>query len=110
MLEFATIAAFALASVSFLTSVVSVAIHYAKRHENPVLGPIEAELAAVKLQQVDVIDRLEHFMKRDRTRRVREAATPDAPEQLEVIPAPGITSTPDKATLRAVARQKGYRV
>jgi hypothetical protein len=53
----------------------------------------------LRTSQVDVIDRLEQFVRRDRTRRLR------AEQAEEIAPAPA--GPPDNAQLREIARQRG---
>lgn len=105
MPEMVAIASFAFSSVSFLLAVSALLLHYAKRAQNPLTGPLEAEINALKVGQADIVDRVEHWMKRDRARRVR-AEVDDSPPTPTGIPEPppGVI---DKQTIRSVARTRG---
>lgn len=98
--QFAQFAALGVSVVSFCLSLTAVLIQYAKRHEHPVVAPLEAEITTLKLGFIDLVDKLDHFTRRERTRRVREAQS--EPE----IPQP-TTQLEGKAALRELARQRG---
>jgi hypothetical protein len=99
MLDFVTIAAASLALVSFCTSLATVAILYAKRDDNPVTAPLQMQIDALRLGQTDIIDRVDQWTKRDRTRRLRQQESDEA--------APPQIDPNDKAALRAIAKQRG---
>lgn len=103
MLEFVQFTALGISIVSFCLSITAVLIQYAKRHEHPVIAPIEAEISTLRLGMIEVIDKLEVFTRRDRTRRARaDAQAPD-----DTLPEPSLLNPPTKATLREIARAKG---
>jgi hypothetical protein len=97
MLEFNAFGSLSVALVSFLLSLTALVIHYAKRHDNPVTAPLQQQIDALRLGQTDLIDRVDQWTKRDRTRRLRER---DAEPDPAVIPN-------DKAQLRMIAKQRG---
>jgi ABC-type transport system involved in cytochrome bd biosynthesis fused ATPase/permease subunit len=98
MLEFANYGALGVSLVSFCLSLASILIHYAKRGENPLTAHLEMQIDALRLGQTDLIDRVDQWTKRDRTRRARE--------QVETTPEP---ASPEqaKAFLRQRAREVG---
>lgn len=98
---FALVAAFGMALVSFLTSVVALLVQYAKRDENPLIAPLQAEIDSLRLGQTDLIDRVDQWTKRDRTRRLRAEKIDDLVE-----PPMPVTDDP-KGALRLRARQLG---
>ena len=99
--QFALVAAFGMALVSFLTSVVAVLIQYAKRDENPLVAPLQAEIDSLRLGQTDLLDRVDQWVKRDRTRRLRA-------DKLDEVEPPLLAQDLDpKQALRARARQLG---
>ena len=100
--DFASFGAFAISLVAFFTSITAVMIQYGKRHEHPVVAPLEAEITTLRMGMIEVVDKLEHFTRRERTRRAREAAAPEDVHDL-VVPPP----INPKEQLRAVARAKG---
>jgi len=99
MLDFIVVASAALALVSFFTSCVAIFIQYAKRDDNPVIAPLQTQIDALRLGQTDLIDRVDQWTKRDRTRRLRaQEAEPEVP------------AVPTKADLRAlIATQRAPR-
>ena len=98
MAEFAQFGALCVALVSFCLSLAAILIQYAKRAQNPLTAPLETEIQSLRLAQADVIDRVDQFMRRDRTRRLR-AEKAEEPDQVEPVD--------PKAQLRALARQRG---
>jgi hypothetical protein len=93
------------AFLSLCLSTVSLLVHYAKRGEHPQVTPIRADLDALRLAFADLVDRVEHWQKRDRARRVREQVddSPPTPTGIPEVPNP----LAEKQMLRAVARQRG---
>ena len=102
MAEFVLVAASGVAFVSLCLSTVSLLVHYAKRGENPLLGPLEAEIQALKLGQADLVDRVEHFVKRTNARRTRDQV--EEPLQQPALP---MDLPHVKQQLRGVARERG---
>jgi len=92
------------ASVSAFLSVTSLLLHYAKRAENPQLTPVYAAIEALRLSLADVVDRVEHWQKRDRARRVREQIEP---EQQPPIGPVALPVAELKAQVRNAARSQG---
>ena len=84
-----TEAALALAALSIALSGVSLALHWVRGREHP-------DVSQLRTEQLDLLDRVEHWMKRDRVRRLRDSA-PD----LEQLPLSQMTPPADrKAALR----------
>lgn len=102
MADFAQFGALCVALVSFCLSLTALMIHYAKRAENPLTAPLQAQIDSLRLGQTDIIDRVDQWTKRDRTRRLR--AQPETDDS-----APPAAMTPDqvKQELRMRARQMG---
>lgn len=98
-----TAASFALSLVAVASSTISVLIHYARRAENPVLAPVEAAIQSLQLSQADLVDRVDHWTRRDRTRRLREGKADDEPQ----IAAPVLSPMEVKRELRMRAKQMG---
>jgi hypothetical protein len=103
MTQLALVFAVGFSLVSFLTSITVLAIQYARRHENPITAPLEQAIHALQLGQADIIDRVDHWTRRDRTRRMRAEKLDD---QVEDIPQP-IAPQDLKAQLRQRAQQLG---
>lgn len=105
MLDIITICSAGAAFFSLCLSTVSLLIHYAKRAENPQLTPVYSAIDSLRLSQADLVDKVEHWQKRDRARRVREQVddVPTVPTGIPELPQPG----QQKAILRSVARQRG---
>lgn len=105
MLETIAYVSIGFASVSAFLSVTSLLIHYAKRAENPQLTPVYAAIDSLRLAQADLVDKVEHWQKRDRARRVREQVDPDVVQQPlpQLVPPGGDL----KHQVRDVARAKG---
>lgn len=101
MLETIAYTSIAFSLIALGLSTISLLVHYAKRAEHPLITPLQMDIAAIRATVIDLVDRVEHFVRRDRTRRQREQ---DQPMSLE----PGGISPADaKNQLRAVARQRG---
>lgn len=72
-------------------SVVSLALHYSRRNEHPAVAQLKAD-------HLDLLDKVEHWMKRDRVRRLRASQEAQEPEQPNLI---HLTPQEQKAALRA---------
>lgn len=92
------------AFVSLCLSMVALLIHYAKRGEHPEVAPLINEIQSLRLAQAEIVDRVEHFVKRSNARRVR-----DQVDELPPVPSgiPEIPAAFPKGDLRNVARQRG---
>lgn len=92
-------------SVGFLFSVVSLALHWAKRDEHPDVSRLDAAVTHIRTEIADLTDRFEHWGKRERVRRLR-AGRESADDAAAANPAAGsdhqATSPADvKRALRA---------
>ena len=95
---YAAVGGFALALTAICLSAVSLGVHYLTRDKSPEVSALEARLDSMQLAQIDMMDRIEHWTRRDRVRRLREGAT-DGPV-LQETP----TQITSKADLRARIR------
>lgn len=125
MLAYIDLAGFGFGVVAFLLSAVSLVVHYLKRAEHPLTAPLQSQIDSIQLTQADIIDRVEHWMKRDRVRKVRDAQAGGEPSvtmderqnELQLLqqqqqPNPLVPSTPQqiKQQLRQVARHQGHKI
>lgn len=85
------ILATSLSAVSLGCAVVSLALHYARRNEHP-------DVTQLRTDVLDVLDKVEHWIKRDRVRRLRQGQEDAAAAELPQGPA-------TKDQLRARLRQ-----
>jgi hypothetical protein len=112
MLEYLQLAGFATSIVAFLLSAISMGLHYAKRGEHPLVAPLKSQIDSIQLTQADIIDRVEHWMKRDRVRKLREGAEEAQSASTTNASLPELPLSPqalDKSQLRQIARAKGMR-
>lgn len=68
------ILATSLSAVALGCSVVSLALHYARRNEHP-------DVTQLRTDVLDVLDKVEHWIKRDRVRRLRASREEDEPAE-----------------------------
>jgi hypothetical protein len=66
--------------LAFLISVVSLLLHWARSREHPDVSQARQEVATLatqvqelRNQHLDLLDKVEHWVKRDRVRRLRES-------------------------------------
>ena len=90
--------------VALCLSAVSLLVHWVRRDEQPEVQAINTRCDQLQLAQADMLDRIEHWTRRDRVRRLRDGA------EQPVDAAPPLASPPTKSDLRAVAKAKGFRV
>jgi hypothetical protein len=103
--EIVVICAAGASFVSLCLSVTSLLIHYAKRAENPLLTPVYSAIDSLRLSQADLVDKVEHWQKRDRARRLREEVV----EPAQMAPDQTLPSPADlKSAVRAAARTRGF--
>lgn len=90
------------AVIAVCLSAVSLLLHYVQRDKHPEVQQLHTRCDQLQLAQADMLDRIEHWTRRDRVRRLREGATADE-SRAEVVPT-------TKNELRLLAKQKGFRV
>jgi hypothetical protein len=102
MLETLAYTSVAFSLIALGLSTISLLVHYAKRAEHPLITPIQMEIASIRATVVDLVDRVEHFVRRDRARKAREPGM-DAMAPDQTLPAPADVKT----QLRIAAKQRG---
>jgi hypothetical protein len=100
---YAAIGGFGLALVAVCLGAVSLGLHWLQREKTPELQAVHTRCDQLQLAQADMLDRIEHWTRRDRVRRLREE--PGA----ELSPPVPEASDPHakKIQLRNLARQSG---
>jgi hypothetical protein len=90
------------AVIAVCLSAVSLLLHYVQRDRQPEVQQLHTRCDQLQLAQADMLDRIEHWTRRDRVRRLRDGA--EAPDEA-AAPLPT-----NKNQLRLLAKQKGFRV
>jgi len=85
-------------------SVVSLVLHWTRRLESPEIEALESRIQEMKVQHLDLLDKVEHWRRRDNVRRARQGA-----EDKVTAGEPTVPVDP-KADLRARARAAGVGV
>lgn len=67
--------ALAIGLLGVIFGLAALGLHWVRRSEHP-------DVTRLKLDMNELIDKTEHFMRRERTRRIREANEPAEPEQI----------------------------
>jgi hypothetical protein len=91
-----SISALALSLIALALSLGALALHWIRREEHP-------DVAKIRNDVTDLTDRVEHWMRRDRTRRLRgedQPAEPEAPAQDQPL---------SRAELKARLREQHLR-
>lgn len=127
MLEILAPTVLAAAFVAISLSAVSLALHWRNRG-TPTTIALAGQVEQLRLGQIEVVDRLEHWTRRDRVRRLRDSRdgspgkAPLGADVSEQAPEEGQDAAPvdsggqvpaavlNKAKLRAIARSKGFHV
>lgn len=91
------------AAVALACSVVSLALHWVRRKEHPDVSELRAIVSEMRTEHLDLYDRVEHWIKRDRVRKLREGRENAQAAQEAAAPANGDY----KAALRARVRNAG---
>lgn len=91
------IVATSFSAIALGVSIVSLSIHWSRRNEHP-------DVTQLRTDVIDVLDKVEHWIKRDRVRRLRAAREPEEEAPQETGP---ITKDQLRARLRTLqaARQ-----
>lgn len=71
MLEILAPTVLAASFIAIILSAISLAIHW-RDHRAPSPASLTAEVQALRIAQADVVDRLEHWTRRDRVRKLRD--------------------------------------
>jgi hypothetical protein len=100
----------AVSAVAIILSGVSLTLHWLERNSTPQVDHLNARIDSLQTSQLDILDKVEHWQRRDRVRRVRESqeSSTTQNEQPEPLQSPPAVSSKDQ--LRLIARQKGFRV
>lgn len=123
MLEFLAPTVLAMSFIAICLSAVSLSIHWSKRG-TPTTESLSSQVEGLRLAQIDVVDRLEHWTRRDRVRRLRDRKIEDAEGEGDQRVGEGAAGGVDeqhpevqqqgpvhrvlmKAQLREIARQRG---
>jgi len=88
--------------LALVLTVISLGLHWIKRRTIPELEDVYTRLQALHTQHLDLLDKVEHWRKRDNVRRARQGAE----EKLEAAAEP-TTPAEKKAQLRARATAAG---
>lgn len=86
--------ALAFSAFALVLAAISLAAHWYRGQEHP-------DVSALRAEVLDILDKVEHWMKRDRVRRLRDSH--EQPDEQPTQPAAPTT----KAELRALARNRG---
>jgi len=71
------------ALIALTLSVISLVLHWVKRAEPPEITAVLTRIQEIQTQHLDLLDKVEHWRKRDNVRRARQGAEDklnDAPE------------------------------
>jgi len=60
--------------IAICFSITSLVLHWTKRHSTPETDRIDARIESIKVQHLDLLDKVEHWRKRDSVRRARQGA------------------------------------
>lgn len=84
-------------ALSLGISIVSLIIHWKRPEQHPDTARLEQDLTALRTAHLELLDKVEHWMKRDRVRKAREGreAALQPPEEI-----PELTPAQKKAELR----------
>lgn len=89
-----------LSAVALGCAVVSLAVHWVRRKEPPDVTELRALVHELRTEHLDLFDKVEHWVKRDRVRRLREAK-----EQSEITDS-ATRSDADRAAYKKMLRQR----
>jgi len=87
----------AVGALSLGISIVSLILHWKRPEQHPDTARLEQELTAVRTAHLELLDKVEHWMKRDRVRKAREGR--EAASEVVIEPGPQ-TPAEKKAELR----------
>lgn len=90
------------ALLALTLSVISLCLHWIRRTETPEYAALVTRIQEQQTQHLDLLDKVEHWRKRDNVRRARLGAEEKLSE-----PAPNETPAEKKARLRTVATARG---
>lgn len=94
------------ALIAICLSAVSLVLHWVERQKSPQVQELHLRCDSLQLAQTEMLDRIEHWTRRDRVRRLRESEPSTPSEKPEQLAAPS-NQLQLKQQLRAVARERG---
>jgi len=80
-------------------------LHWVERQKSPQVQELHLRCDSLQLAQTEMLDRIEHWTRRDRVRRLREE--PNTQNEPQSLPAEPLNQMQLKQQLRSVAREKG---
>jgi len=93
------------ALIALTLSVISLVLHWVKRAEPPEITAVLTRIQELQTQHLDLLDKVEHWRKRDNVRRARQGAE----DKLNAVPEP-TTPAEYKSALRSKATAAGMGV
>jgi len=88
-------------------SVVSLVLHWTRKNRTPETDRIDARIESIKVQHLDLLDKVEHWRRRDNVRRARQGAEDKANAAAEPAGDPAANYKND---LRAKATARGLGI
>lgn len=93
------------ALIALTLSVISLVLHWIRRAESPEISGVMTIIQEVKTQHLDLLDKVEHWRRRDNVRRARQGA-----EEKQQAADPAVTPAEKKKELRTRAAASGLGV
>lgn len=92
-----------LSAIALGASVVSLALHYVRRKEPIEVSDLRSEMQNLRTDHLELLDKVEHWVKRDRVRRLRAARE----AQVEDLPTQEAQPTKQQLRARLLNAQRG---
>lgn len=93
-----------------ILSTVSLVIHWTRRHEPPEITAILTRIQEIQTQHLDLLDKVEHWRKRDNVRRARQGAEDRADKEAAGDDAANNSAAAHKLALRRKATSLGLGI
>jgi hypothetical protein len=103
---YAAVIGAAVSVVAVILGAVSLGLHWLNRDKHPQVQELHARCDALQLAQTDMLDRIEHWTRRDRVRRLREAPSDTAESSQSNGPVLVAQAPQSSAELKAQLRQQ----
>jgi hypothetical protein len=104
--SYAALIGASVAVVAIILSATSLVLHWLEREKSPQVQELHSRCDALQLAQVDMLDRIEHWTRRDRVRRLRESE-PNTQSETPNAPSAPSNQAELKQQLRSLAKLKG---
>lgn len=101
--SYAALIGAAVSVVAIILSAVSLVLHWLERDKSPQVQELHSRCDSLQLAQAEMLDRIEHWTRRDRVRRLREEPNSQNEQPVQLVEQPNQQQLKQQLRQRAKA-------